>query len=142
MSKKINLVTGNQQSSQPLGPGIDNFNVEHLGSLFSCSIDAVYCYMFNLFDETNAYNALDTILDKIKPGGALLLSIPNLKRIAKLFIDGTMPDKDFFQNIRSINNTISYNDIIKYCKQKNNLVVADLKKEEIVSFITINKTGI
>jgi hypothetical protein len=98
--------------------------------------------MFNLFDETNAYNALDTILDKIKPGGALLLSIPNLKRIAKLFIDGTMPDKDFFQNIRSINNTISYNDIIKYCKQKNNLVVADLKKEEILSFITINKTGI
>jgi hypothetical protein len=53
-----------------------------------------------------------------------------------------MPDKDFFQNIRSINNTISYNDIIKYCKQKNNLVVADLKKEEILSFITINKTGI
>lgn len=142
MSKKINLTVGNPQNANSLAPDIQNFNVEQLSTLFSCSVDMIYCTIFNMFDETNVYQALDAILDKIKPGGSLLITVPNLKRIAKLFVDGVIPNKDFFQNIRSINNSVSYNDIIQYCKQKNNIIIADLKKEETISFITINKTGV
>lgn len=142
MSKKINLVVGNNQNSNVLSQDIQNLNVDELGSLFSCSIDIMYCTIFNMFDESNVYQALDTIADKIKPGGSLLLTVPNLKRITKLFIDGAISNKDFFQNIRAIHNSVSYNDIIQYCKQKTNLIISDLKKENTVSFITINKTGV
>lgn len=139
MSKKINLVLGQGNKID----GLENIDINDLNKIFSCSIDMIYCSILNAFNPDNVNDILTLIIDKLKPQGQLLLIVQNIRGLAEKFLDGAISDQDFFSMVKSINNSTGYKDIITYCMQnQNSIIVTDVKKEELVSFVTLTKNRI
>lgn len=140
MTKNINLISESVSSSPILG--FENISIQNIDSIYSCSVDNITCNIFSQFDTDTALQMLHMMLDKIKPKGQLILSLTNLKRVAKLYSNGNMSDKDFFKIIKHTHNPINYYDIINTIKNQPNIVIVNLKKENINTYIILTKTGI
>lgn len=139
MNKKINLTISDSANKLD---GFDNLHVNELDSVFSCSLDMVYCSIFNIFTNDNAYQALDAILEKLRPGGQLIISVFNIKRLAALYLSGSISDNDFFNNIKSSNNSIQYAEVIKHIISTGSSSIIDVKKDELITFLTVSKDRI
>lgn len=140
MNRNINLVTG-PGPHQDI-PGFENVTADTMDSLYSCSVDTLTCSIFSLFESSIAINAFNIMLDKLKPKGQLVLSISNLKKIAKLYANNNLPDKDFFQMVKNIYNNITYDDIINELKNKPNYIISNIKKDNIYVYINITRNNI
>lgn len=140
MNRNINLVAGPGPHQE--SPGFENITADTISSLFSCSVDTFTCSLFSLFDANIAMNALNTMLDKLKPKGQLVLSIVNLKKAAKLYANNNIQDRDFFQLVKNIHNNITYDNIINELKNQPNYMISNIKKDNIYVFITITKINI
>lgn len=140
MNRNINLVAGPGPHQE--NQGFENITADTIGSLFSCSVDTLTCSVFSLFDYNIAMNALHTMLDKLKPKGQLILSLVNLRQVAKLYANNNIQDKDFFQLIKSVYNNITYDVIINELKNQPNYIISNVKKDNIYVFITINKVNV
>jgi hypothetical protein len=140
MNRNINLVNGPGPHQE--APGFENVTADRLDSLYSCSIDTLTCSIFSLFESNIAIGALNVMLDKLKPKGQLVLSIGNLKKVAKLYSSNNLSDQDFFQIIKNIHNNITYNDIINELKNKPNYIISNIKKDNIYVFINITRINI
>jgi hypothetical protein len=140
MTKNINLISETATNSPILG--FENISIQNIDSIYSCSADNITCNIFSQFDTNAALQMLNTMLDKIKPKGQLILSLTNLKRVAKLYSNGNISDKDFFQIIKNTHNPINYYDIINSIKNQPNITIVNLKKDNINTYIILTKTGI
>jgi len=136
MNKKINLTINNNSNTIQ---GFSDLHINELDTLFSCSVDMIYCNIFNVFNNDNAYQILDAIIEKLRPGGQLVINVLNLKRLATLFVSGGLSDTDFFNTVRTSNNSLSYTEMIKHVTKNNVASVIDVKKDNLVTFLTISK---
>jgi hypothetical protein len=136
MNKKINLTITDSKNTIN---GFEDLHINQLDSLFSCSVDMIYCSIFNVFHSANVYQVLDAIIEKLRPNGQLILNIWSLKKLAKLYVSDNISDADFFNNVKASNNSVSYTDIIKHISSSNISSVVDVKKDDLVTFLTISK---
>ena len=136
MNKKINLTITDSKNTIN---GFEDLHINQLDSLFSCSVDVIYCSIFNVFNSENVYQVLDAIIEKLRPNGQLILNIWSLKKLAKLYVSDNISDADFFNNVKASNNSVSYTDIIRHISSSNISSVVDVKKDDLVTFLTISK---
>jgi hypothetical protein len=102
----------------------------------------IYCSIFNVFSPANIYQILDAIIEKLRPNGQLILNVWNLKKLATMYISGNISDEDFFNNVKLSNNSVSYTDIIKHISSSNISSIIDVKKDDLVTFLTISKNKV
>jgi len=141
MNKKIFLAITASDNTIAMD-GFQTISINQLQEIFPCSIDIIYCASFSILSNEVAYNVLSAILEKIKPNGQLTLNILDTKKICQSYVNANMEEKIFFDYIKQINNSINYMDIMSYCQSNQKSKVVDLKKNSLVSSITIVKTGV
>lgn len=141
MNKKIFLAITPTDTANNMN-GFHTININQLQEIFPCSVDLMYCNSFNILSNDMASNVLAAILEKIKPGGQLILNLLDVKKICQTYINANMDEKTFFEYIKQINNSINYMDLMSYCQSNNNCKVVDLKKNVLMSVATIAKTGV
>jgi hypothetical protein len=141
MNKKIFLAITTSDNAIAMD-GFQTININQLQEIFACSVDVIYCGSFSILPNDTAYNVLSNVLEKIKPNGQLVLNILDTKRICQAYINGNMEEKVFFDYMKQIHNSINYMDIMSYCQSNQKAKVVDLKKNTLVSSITIVKTGV
>ena len=141
MNKRIFLAITQQDTATQMD-GFQTVNINQLQDIFSCSVEIIYCNSFSILSNDMVYNVLGAILEKIKPGGQLILNIFDIKKICQTYINANMDEKTFFEYIKQINNSVNYMDIMSYCQSNQSYKIVDLKKNTLMSLVTVAKTGV
>lgn len=140
MNKKIYIAINDTDMSKSI-EDFQTMQANDIQNLFSCSIDMIYVESFNFLSQNIAVPFLETILDKIKPGGQCLIKLIDIKKICNLYSNGSISEEAFFQYIKQANNSINVMSILSYCNNKNYKII-DTKKSELTTIVSISKTGI
>lgn len=71
-------------------PGVDIVDdVSKLNRIEKGSVDLIYaCHILEHFKRKEYFSILERWTQLLKPGGKLRLSVPDLEKVAKLYIDG------------------------------------------------------
>lgn len=138
MSKNINIVLQNTASNLV---DFENIPIEQISSIFSFSCDMINCSIASFFDQTKFWIIIDLLLDKLKPNGQLILSLYDTKRLALLYANGQINVTDYLGLMKTINNCISLPEIINFLHQKEDIVLIDTKRDQIITNVTLAKSA-
>lgn len=136
MSKNLNIILPGQTMNVD---GYSNIEITNLQTIYSYSVDFIICSVTSFLDQNNFWLAIETMIDKLKPGGQIMLSLYDSKRLAYLYGSSQIEDKYFIQLIKNINNTKSLSDLNSFLEQKNNINLVEIKKDHIIDYITLSK---
>jgi hypothetical protein len=136
MSKNLNIILPGQTMSVD---GYSNIEITNLQGIYSYSIDSIICSVTSFLDQNNFWPAIDIMIDKLKPGGQIMLSLYDSKRLAYLYGSSQIEDTYFIQLIKNINNTKSLSDLNNFLEQKSNINLVEIKKDHIIDYVTLSK---
>jgi hypothetical protein len=136
MSKNLNIILPGQTMSVD---GYSNIEITNLQGIYSYSIDSIICSVTSFLDQNNFWPAIEIMIDKLKPGGQIMLSLYDSKRLAYLYGSSQIEDTYFIQLIKNINNTKSLSDLNNFLEQKSNINLVEIKKDHIIDYITLSK---
>jgi hypothetical protein len=139
MSKNINIILSNTGSNLV---GFDNVVIDQIASVYSFSCDIINCSIASFFDHVKFWTIIDLLLDKLKPNGQLVMSLYDTQRIAALYANNQIKNTDYLGLMKNINNCISLSDLVEFVSNKKDIVLADVKKDQLVTNITIIKNSI
>lgn len=136
MNKNLNIILPGQTAGLD---GYTNLEITNLQTVYSYSVDSIICSIISFLDEENFWPAIDIMIDKLKPGGQLMLSLYDSKRLAYLYGSSQIEDKYFIQLLKNINNTNCLSDFSGFLEQKTNIMLVEIKKDHIIDYITLSK---
>jgi hypothetical protein len=136
MSKNLNIILPGQTMNVD---GYSNIEITNLQGIYSYSIDSIICSVTSFLDQNNFWPAIDIMIDKLKPGGQIMLSLYDSKRLAYLYGSSQIEDTYFIQLIKNINNTKSLSDLNNFLEQKSNINLVEIKKDHIIDYVTLSK---
>lgn len=136
MSKNINIVLHNTNTNLT---GFENIIIDQISSVYSFSCDMVNCSIASFFDHAKFWTIIDILIDKLKPNGQLILSLYDTKRIATLYANNQIKNIEYLGLMKNINNCISLSDMVEFIGKKNELLLSDIKKDQLITNITILK---
>jgi hypothetical protein len=134
MNKRINVIQNDSQTIE----NFENVNISKIDSIFNYSCEILICQYFSIFDESICNQALEILLDKIRPKGQIVLGIMNLYDICSDFVNKKISNEVFFTNIKNIHNHIGVEDIISYISSfPENFILTNISKNNYHHHITI-----
>jgi len=136
MSKNINIVLQNTNSTLA---GFENVLIDQISSVYSFSCDIINCSFASFFDHSKFWIIIDILIDKLKPGGQLIINLYDSQRIAALYANNQIKNSDYLALIKNINNCISLSDIIDFISNKKDISLIDTKKDQLITNISIIK---
>lgn len=136
MNKNLNVILPGQTTSVD---GYTNIEITNLSTIYSYSIDSIICSIASFLDQESFWTAIEIMIDKLKPGGQMMLSLYDSKRLAYLYGSSQIEDKYFIQLIKNINNTKSLSDLNSFLEKKANIILVEIKKDHIIDYITLSK---
>lgn len=136
MSKNINIILQNMNANLV---GFENIPIDHISSIYSFSCDIINCSIASFFDHNKFWTIIEILIDKLKPHGQLSISIYDTQRIASLYINNQIQSSDYLGLMKNINNCISLSDFIEFSSKKQDIVLADIKKDNLITNIIIIK---
>ena len=81
MSKNLNIILPGQTMSVD---GYSNIEITNLQGIYSYSIDSIICSVTSFLDQNNFWPAIEIMIDKLKPGGQIMLSLYDSKRLLQI----------------------------------------------------------
>lgn len=136
MNRKINLIINDAQKLEEL----ENIKVQEMGNIFPYSCELLVCKYFNIFEETEASQALSALVEKIRPQGQLILGVIDLYKICNDLINKKINNVTFFDFVKNIHNHFSLDDMLEYADQNKNIYILDINySQEYITFVTITK---
>jgi hypothetical protein len=139
MSKNINIVLQNMNVDLV---GFENVVIDQIASVYSFSCDIINCSIASFFEHSKFWMIMEILIDKLKPGGQLAISIYDTQRIAALYTNNQIQSSDYLGLMKNINNCISLSDFMEFSSNKKDIVIADIKKDQLITNITIIKNQI
>lgn len=136
MNKNLHIILPGQTAGLD---GYTNIEITNIQTIYSYSIDSIVCSIISFLDDENFWPAIDIMIDKLKPGGQLILSLYDSKRLAYLYGSSQIEDRYFIQLLKNINNTHCLSDFSVFLEQKPNVILVEIKKDHIIDYITLSK---
>jgi hypothetical protein len=136
MNRKVNLVSNESQNLT----GVENIQMSNLDSIFSYSCELLICKNFSLFDVSIAHRALDSLLEKLRPQGQLIVGVLNSRQLCLDYIHKKIDTGGFFSYIKNTYNYLDLDEMIRYLDSISNVVILETQYKDYYNYITITKT--
>jgi hypothetical protein len=111
----------------------------NINSILDYSADSVSCDVLQMIPSLDK-GLIKTLCDKIKPGGIVILTILDLAKVCKDYIDNKISGSSFIGQISNISNPICLEDIYSAISQ--NISVQQIKYEDNSIKIALTKRGV
>ena len=89
----------------------DSISYQNIDSIINFSVDNMICDMLNTIDAEEGKGLLDSMLQKIRLGGKLILAVDNLELLCKNYLNGIVDGKTFLSLLHNIQNIVSVVDL-------------------------------
>jgi hypothetical protein len=139
MSKNINVILQNMNANLI---GFENVIIDQISSIYSFSCDTINCSIGSFFDHGKFWTIIEILIDKLKPNGQLIISLYDTRRIAALYTNNQIQSTDYLGLMKNINNCVSLSDFVEFSSNKKDIILADIKKDQLITNITIIKNPI
>lgn len=138
--KKINLIIDSEQNNTL--NDFQNLSIEKLNTIFPCSVSILYTGNINIVPHDHVQSLLDAMVDKVSPGGQIIFSLVNYKKTCYSYINGSIDENTFFNQIKKINNRMNIIDVAHYCQKIQKVNLSETKKDNDIITVTLTKIGI
>lgn len=138
MSRNINLY--NSQAEQNLD-GFDNIPLSKLDDIVNYSVDILFYREMNSLEPDQKSQILNTMLQKIRTGGSLVLKFVDSKILSKMYWDNQITPKVFMDKI-SNNKNITTPEEINEVVNKDEFILSRIEHKEDQILVSINRKEI
>ena len=138
MSRNINLY--NSQAEQNLD-GFDNIPLSKLDDIVNYSVDVLFYREMNSLEPDQKSQILNTMLQKIRAGGSLVLKFVDSKILSKMYWDNQITPKVFMDKI-SNNKNITTPEEINEVIDKDEFILSRIEHKEDQILVSINRKEI
>jgi hypothetical protein len=108
MSRNINI--SDSADSKNLD-GFNTVNIDKLDDVINHSADVIYYGSFNNVEDKNLIPTLNSMLEKIRVGGTLVVKILNARVLSKLYFENSISSAEYLQSIKQANTLLTPEDI-------------------------------
>lgn len=120
---------------------VTNINYNEISSIVNHSASHINCEYLNYIDLQESKLNIESLLNKLKPGGTLTVSILNAKKHAHNFINNRISGNDFLQKIIHFKSLLSTEDIYTLLDH-NTCNILQLNTDHEYISITIERTKV
>lgn len=92
MTRYINIVLPNQSFEIK---DFQNVAVDALDTVANFSNDMIYCSILNKINKEAINPIILSLINKLRPGGQIIFVFNDIKKISRLFADGSIKDEEF-----------------------------------------------
>lgn len=135
MNRKINFII---HESQKLD-GVENILIENMDNVYPYSCDLLLCKYFNIFEEKDWSQALETLIEKIRPNGQLVIGVADLYEICSDYLNRQLSNKEFFDLIKNVHNHCGIDDLIEIFNSSKHILILETNNQTYINYITITK---
>lgn len=136
MNRKINLT---YHKNKEIIKGFLDVNISDISSVVNYSVDVLYCSVLNKIENSKINNYIDQIIEKIRYGGQLIISITDIHGVCKAYINKSIIDKDFFSIMQNTCENLSEEQIISYIQSKHGLEILGIEKIDYNTIINFQR---
>lgn len=111
---------------------------DSIESIVDYSADHISCEVLQEIGSSN--EVIQKLYNKIKPNGIIILTVPNVSKIAKDYIDNSISADSFISQMHKIKKIVSLDDI--YSSIPPNVSIQQLVNKDNNITITLVRTGI
>ena len=138
MNRKINLIYNDNDKIE----GLENVPMSDISQVFPYSCEILVCRHFNIFEQHQSEEAMNALLEKIKPNGQLVIGVVDLSNICEDYINKKIKSTLFFDYIKHCRNPIGVDDVIEYVQLNNQYFIVEIvTQQNYIHFITLSKQG-
>jgi hypothetical protein len=138
MSRNISLY--NSQAEQNFD-GFDNIPLSKLDDIVNYSVDVLFYREMNSLEPDQKSQTLNTMLQKIRAGGSLVLKFVDSKILSKMYWDNQITPQVFMDKI-SNNKNITTPEEINETINKDEFVLSRIEHKEDQILVSINRKEI
>jgi 2-polyprenyl-3-methyl-5-hydroxy-6-metoxy-1,4-benzoquinol methylase len=143
MNKNIFLVASpNEINPYKNALNFDTVNIAQLDTLINSFHGVIYVGCLENIPTTEHETLVTQLINKLRPGGELILSITNRKAICQLYLDNTIGDNDFHTKISLNQYPVSTTGLSSLVQKFNNAVISKNINSGTNTYIHIIKTKI
>lgn len=111
----------------------------NIDSILDCSADHVSCDVIQKIPSSDV-GFIKKLYEKVKPGGTIMLTILDLAKISKDYINNNITGQQFLSQAANLSTAISLEDI--YTTVSQNISIKQIKHEDNSIIVTLAKLGI
>lgn len=112
MKRNINIVC-DHNTSQSIS-GFNPISIENVENLVDCSADAIVYDCIEKIEKSKSKHIFDTLTNKLRPNGVLIIKISDLKSICQNYLLNTISNSQLLQELEPIVNPVNLDEIITY----------------------------
>lgn len=136
MIRKINVIHHKHKESLQ---GFTDVQISEISSLVNYSIDMIYCSILNKVEKNKINFYLDSITEKIRYGGQLMLVVTDIRKVCERYVNKSISDEIFFDSIRDVSEDLNEDQMINYLTTKHRLDVIGIVKNNNTTAITFQR---
>ena len=118
-------------------PNTESVNISEINNIVNCSADYIVCYVLEYVDPNLSDNIIKVLLEKLRPGGYLLIAFTDFKFLSEKYSQSLVSDKDYMSNVFGKTNILSIEKITS-CIVNDKYVVSKIDGEAVLS-VTIHR---
>jgi hypothetical protein len=99
----------------------------------------VYCSVLNKIEKNKINFYLDSISEKIRYGGQLMLVIADIRKLCEAYVNKSISDQIFFDSIKDVCEDLGEDQLINYLTTKHRLDVIGIVKNNSTTAITFQR---
>jgi hypothetical protein len=130
MKRNINIIAKNYITKIQ---DFDPVSIENINTLVDCSVDNIIFGCIELVDKNIGKNIFDSLCQKLRPKGIIVLKFHDLKKICQSYINNSISNSDFLHITKNLENAISLDELVTYININNCKIVNITKENNYIS---------
>lgn len=125
MIRKVNLVHHKHKTSIQ---GFSDVQISDIESVINYSIDVIYCSILNKLDKSKVSYYLDTIANKVRYGGQLIIVVTDIRAVCASYVNKSISDEIFFETVKDVSQELDNETILSYLLSKHGFSIIGMEK--------------
>lgn len=130
MKRNINIIAKNYITKIP---DFDPLSIENTDNLVNCSVDNIVFGCIELIDKNTARKLFETLCEKLRPKGVLIIKFHDLKSVCQSYLNNSMSNTDLLQITKNLENPVNIDEIITYVNINSFKVINILKEDKYIT---------
>lgn len=132
MRRSINIICDDYRN---IAEGFESVHVSSISNLVDFSIDTILYYNIGYSQKSESKKNLQTLSDKLRPGGSMVVKFTNLDLICKNYLDKKIKNNELINAIKHINTGMSIDEMFTFVNNDSLRITKIAKENNDISMV-------
>lgn len=132
MRRSINIICDNYRN---VAEGFESVHVSSIDNLVDFSIDTILYYNIGYSQKTEYKKNLTTLLNKLRPGGSVIVKFTNLDLLCKNYLNKKISNNELVETIKNLNTGMSVDEMFTHINNDSLRITKVAKENNNISMV-------